>query len=161
KAGIPRQFGFLSLDIDSFDFDILATLLCNYRPALICAEINEKIPPPLRFRVQYDPDFIYSGDHFYGMSLASLYDLSQHHDYQLLELCFNNAILIAAEQRPSDWPPKSPDAAYAEGFLNHPPLDYNQNLAALQRLAPETGLAFLQAHFAAYRGRYRAGTSPV
>ncbi|HCF29514.1 MAG TPA: hypothetical protein DEV81_20445 [Cyanobacteria bacterium UBA11049] len=42
---VPREFGVLSLDIDSYDRDVLAQILNSYRPSLICVEINEKIPP--------------------------------------------------------------------------------------------------------------------
>lgn len=41
----PREFSFLSFDIDSYDFFVLEQLLSEFRPLLICVEINEKIPP--------------------------------------------------------------------------------------------------------------------
>jgi len=43
--GVNNNFGILSIDIDSYDYFILESLLCSYRPSIICAEINEKIPP--------------------------------------------------------------------------------------------------------------------
>jgi hypothetical protein len=153
---IPQHFGFLSLDIDSFDYEVLAALLQSYRPTLICAEINEKIPPPLRFWVPYRPEHVYTGDHFYGMSLQALADLATVHDYQLVGLCFNNAFLIAREH--NTLPVQSPTQAYAEGYLaGHIPA-YNRNLHLLQSLDPEAALAYLNAHFAAYAGLYIAKT---
>ncbi|HEY9843736.1 MAG TPA: hypothetical protein V6D23_24910, partial [Candidatus Obscuribacterales bacterium] len=145
----------LSLDIDSFDYDVLAALLQAYRPTMICAEINEKIPPPIRFRVPYRDDHFYTGDHFYGMSLSSLADLAQLHNYDLIQLCFNNVLLVAREH--NRYAVQTPAEAYAAGYLSTEIPEYNQNMAPLQSMSPEEGLAFLNEHFAAYAGRYEAG----
>jgi len=53
---VPREFGVLSLDIDGYDHFVLDRLLEAFRPGLICAEINEAIPPPVKFSVTSDPD---------------------------------------------------------------------------------------------------------
>jgi hypothetical protein len=63
-AEAPKDFSFLSLDIDGYGYFILDKILGEYRPALICAEINEKIPPPLEFTVLYDSDYFWDGTHF-------------------------------------------------------------------------------------------------
>ncbi len=44
SANVPRDFGLLSIDIDSFDFDILKGM-DQYRPAVIIIEIDSSIPP--------------------------------------------------------------------------------------------------------------------
>ena len=49
----PENFDFLSLDIDGYDFFVLEQILERYRPRLICTEINEKIPPPIKFTVKW------------------------------------------------------------------------------------------------------------
>ena len=54
---IGKEFGYLNLDIDSFDYEVLESiLLAGYRPAVASIEINEIIPPPIflckTFRVQ-------------------------------------------------------------------------------------------------------------
>jgi hypothetical protein len=48
----PKRFGFLSLDIDGYDHFVLDKILSAYRPDLICTEINERIPPPIKFAVK-------------------------------------------------------------------------------------------------------------
>jgi hypothetical protein len=53
--GIEREFGVLSVDIDSYDYWVLDAVLARYRPGIVVTEINEKIPPPIRFSVSYDP----------------------------------------------------------------------------------------------------------
>ncbi|MFA6918687.1 MAG: hypothetical protein WC244_01050 [Patescibacteria group bacterium] len=45
----PKDFAFLSFDIDSYDYFVLEKLLSEFRPRLICTEINENIPPPYKF----------------------------------------------------------------------------------------------------------------
>ena len=46
---------FLNIDIDSYDLEVLVTILENsYKPDIVSIEINEKIPPPIYFKVTYD-----------------------------------------------------------------------------------------------------------
>jgi len=66
--------------------------LSSFRPRLIVTEINEKIPPPIRFVVKYDPAFKLR-HHFYGYSIAALGDLCARHDYGILRLEYNNAFI--------------------------------------------------------------------
>ena len=47
------------------------------RPALVCTEFNEKIPPPIKFAVRFDPAHRYGVDHFFGYSLAMLAGLAE------------------------------------------------------------------------------------
>lgn len=147
QAQIPKDFAFLSLDIDSFDYDVLNTLLSEYRPTIICAEINEKFPPPIFFKVNFRPEHTYSGDHFYGMSLSALSELAQRHDYQVVELCFNNLFLIAKES--NRWPVLDAEEAYKNYRLGPKPL-WNHNVAELLTLEPQAALKFIGQLFADY-----------
>jgi hypothetical protein len=54
---IEKNFGVLCLDIDGNDYWVLDAILTNFRPGLVVTEINENIPPPLRFVVKFDPGF--------------------------------------------------------------------------------------------------------
>jgi hypothetical protein len=110
---IEKDFGVLSKDIDGNDFWVLDAILAEYRPRLIVSEYNEKIPPPLRFVVNYDPHFRLR-HHFYGYSIAKLEDLLAKHDYVLLEVEYNNVFLA-----PRETPGAvgiSTEQAYAEGY---------------------------------------------
>src|ERR1700682_3204417 len=53
----PADFAVLSLDLDGNVYGVWRGILSVFRPQLIVTEINEKIPPPIRFVVKYDPDF--------------------------------------------------------------------------------------------------------
>lgn len=155
-AEAPREFGFLNLDIDSFDHYVLEKLLTAYRPSLICAEINEKLPPPIRFSVKWDPAHHWAQDHFYGQSLSLLEDLGRKNGYALVGLEYNNAFLIPRELNPV--PMMSAADAYRTGYLDRPDrlqrLPWNKDMEALQGMDAEAAKAFVREKFQAYEGKY-------
>ncbi|MBC7931734.1 MAG: hypothetical protein H7Z38_14335 [Rubrivivax sp.] len=152
---IPREFGVLSLDIDSYDYWVLDALLEAFRPRLVVTEINEKIPPPVKFVVGYDPDFRLQ-HHFFGYSIASLEDLCERHGYALIALEYNNAFLAPRELRGV----RALDAAaaYRNGYLERPDrrerFPNNSDMEALHSLAPAEAVAFLNRFFARHEGKY-------
>jgi hypothetical protein len=152
----PREFGFLNLDIDGYDHYVLERLLTAYRPSLICAEINEKIPPPIRFTVKWDPGHRWNQDHFFGQSLSILDDLGRREGYALVGLEYNNAFLIPRELNPV--PMMSASEAYRQGYAERQDrlqrLPWNRDMEPLQKMASADGIAFLRERFSAYEGRY-------
>jgi hypothetical protein len=44
---VPYVFDILKIDIDGYDLEVLRVILQKYKPKIIIAEINEKIPPPI------------------------------------------------------------------------------------------------------------------
>ena len=155
-SGAPRDLGVLSLDIDGYDHFVLARLLEHYRPGLICAEINESIPPPVKFSVTYRPGHAWAKDHFYGQSLAMLDLLRARHGYALVQVEYNNAFMLPAECSPV--PSRSVADAYREGYLARPDrltrLPWNREMEFLQALSPADVVRALHARFARYAGRY-------
>ena len=154
--GVPEEFGFLSLDIDGYDHFVLDKLLSAYRPALICAEINEKIPPPLNFTVKWHPDHKWTYDHFYGQSLTALEGLGERHGYVLAALEYNNAFLV---RKAGNVLPVLPAAeAFRKGYLDRPDrlerLPWNRDMEPLIGMPVEEAKAFLHAHFKRYEGKY-------
>ncbi len=152
---LAAEFGVLSLDIDSYDYWVLDALLTHFRPRLIVTEINEKIPPPIKFVVKYDPDFQLR-HHFYGYSIESLAELCARHRYALIELEYNNAFLAPLEIAPA--PPLSAAQAYRRGYLErtdrHDKFWLNRDMEALHTLAPAAGVAFLKRFFSQHEGKY-------
>ena len=153
---IPRDFAFLSLDIDGYDHFVLAALLVSYRPLLMCVEFNEAIPPPVKFTVTFHPDHAWALDHFYGQSIAMLAALARRHAYALVEVHYNNAFLVPAER--SVLPDLAPEEAYRRGYLEREDrqrrLPWNREMEPLQTLPPAEVVAALHRRFAAYQGRY-------
>lgn len=156
---IPEKFSVLSLDIDSYDYWVLDALLQSFRPYLIVTEINEKIPPPIRFVVKYDPGF-QPAHHFFGHSIQSLADLSAKYGYAIIGLEYNNAFLVPAEL-PGIRPLNAAEA-YQQGYLEradrHEKFHRNYDMEILHSLGPAAGVRYIEQYFAAQRGRYEVSS---
>ncbi|HKP96335.1 MAG TPA: hypothetical protein VJ385_11325 [Fibrobacteria bacterium] len=152
----PKELGFLNLDIDSYDHYVLEKLLTAYRPSLICAEINEKIPPPVRFTVKWNPDHAWTQDHFFGQSLSILEDLGKRQGYALVGLEYNNAFLIPRELNPV--PVMAAAEAYRQGYADRPDrlqrLPWNKDMEPLLKMPSADAIAFIREKFKPYEGRY-------
>lgn len=152
---IEKDFGVLCLDIDGNDYWILDSILTNFRPGLVITEINENIPPPLRFVVKFDPDFQLRY-HFYGYSIAALEDLCYSHGYGILKLEYNNAFLAPREFTDAQF--LDAKSAYREGYLDRPErkerFASNLDKEALHSLSPEEGIEFLHRFYAGDVGNY-------
>jgi len=157
EHSVPRDFGVLSLDIDSYDYWVLDAVLGSFRPRVVVAEINEKIPPPVRFRVGYDPDFRLQ-HHFFGYSIASLEELCARHDYALLALEYNNAFVAPRELLNGRLDTLDAETAYRQGYFERPDrrerFPRNHDMEALHTLTPADAVAFLKKFFARHEGKY-------
>lgn len=156
-GGVPQDFGFLTLDIDSYDYFVLERVLQAFRPVLICAEINEKVPPPIKFAVTFDP----SGScdhagHFYGQSLSILAELASGHGYRLGGLEYNNAFFVRSDAGPG--PELSVEEAYERGYRGRPDrlerLPWNRELEPLLALPPEEAVEFVRRLFREHEGEF-------
>lgn len=159
---VRRGFDLLSLDIDSYDYWVLDRVLEAFRPRLVVTEINEKIPPPIRFIVRFDPGFRLQ-HHFFGYSIASLADLCARRSYALIALEYNNAFLAPLELdgvRPLNF-----TEAYRRGYLErtdrHERFHRNLDMEALHTLSPEEGVAFIRRFFARHEGKFDLSLAPV
>jgi hypothetical protein len=146
---MPEKFGFLNLDIDGYDYFVLEQLLREFRPSLICVEINEKIPPPVKFTVKWDPNYFWTSGNFYGQSISQLYTLCPLFGYSLVELYYNNAFLVPSEIKL--FPNLTPEEAYQKGYRNQPDrlerFPWNANLEPLLSLPPEAAVDFINRYF--------------
>ncbi len=154
-AEVPKRFGFLNLDIDGYDYYVLHELLAEFRPSIICAEINEKIPPPLRFTVKFDPRYTWDGSHFYGQSICQLDRLCERYDYRFVQLEYNNAFIMPTEITDRGL---TAAEAYVSGYVQrtdrHERMPYNADMEVLQHLDPDAAVTFLHAAFAKHQGLY-------
>jgi hypothetical protein len=158
-SGIERNFGVLCLDIDGNDYWVLDAILSSFRPGLVVTEINENIPPPLRFVMKFDPDFQLRY-HFYGYSIAALEDLCEKHDYGILALEYNNAFLAPREIGVARF--RDAATAYREGYFERPDrkerFACNSDMEILHSLNPQEGLRFLREFYASDAGNYYLAT---
>jgi len=154
---VPREPTFMNFDIDSYDYFVLQKIFEDYRPNLICVEINEKIPPPLKFAVLYNPDHNYTGDHFYGMSISALGDLCVKYSYDIICLNYINTFIIPHEKN-LHFLPISPEKAYNSGYRERKDrkekFPWNSNMEELLNMNPEEALNFVNKFFSNYGDRY-------
>lgn len=153
-----KDFGILSLDIDGYDYWVLDAVLSEFRPRLIVSEYNEKIPPPIKFAVNFIPDFELR-HHFFGYSLSKLEELLAKHRYVLLEIEYNNVFLAPAELNGAK--PVDVEKAYREGYVDRADrrekFRANENMEDLLKMKPEDGIEFLKRFYAEHEGKYEIG----
>lgn len=152
---IEKNFSVLSLDIDGNDYWVLRAILSHFRPRLIVTEINEKIPPPIRFIVKYNPAFTLR-HHFFGFSIASLEDLCAEFDYSIVALEYNNAFLAANEL--AGVKAVTAETAYREGYRDRPErkklFATNNDVEIIHSLSPEEGILFLEQFYEKFPAEY-------
>jgi hypothetical protein len=80
----------ISLDLDGNDYYFVEELLkSRFSPKLFMVEYNSKFMPPIRWKIQYDPQHRWGGDDYFGASLMEFADLFEEHGYFLA--CCNSA----------------------------------------------------------------------
>ena len=157
KAGLcPRDFGFLSLDIDSYDYFVLDQILSEFRPRVICVEINETVPPPLKFTVTFSRDHKWEGNHFQGQSICKCYELCVRYRYDIVELNYNNLFLVPAELNTCG--ALTPEIAYDTGYRlkadRRQKFPWNADMDELLDMSRAEAIEFLRSKFVTYLGRY-------
>jgi hypothetical protein len=157
EANHVHNCSLLNLDIDGYDHFVLDAILgSSYRPTLICAEINEKIPPPLKFTVNYSPHYRWNVDHFFGQSISQLYELCLKYRYDLVDLHYNNAFLIPHEL--NTLPALTPEQAYDRGYKYKrdrvSKFRYNHDMDPVLAMSPEDAKRFINEAFSKYKGQY-------
>ena len=139
KMNVPSRILLLDLDIDSYDYFVLEAFLKRYRPAIVLTEINEIIPPPIKFKVLPSYCNEWQGGHFFGYSLACIDELLTQFPYKLYGLHYNNAILVSNEYWSGHSIPVKD--AYAAGYWNKPnrrkKFHYNNHLEHFREMTPQ------------------------
>jgi hypothetical protein len=159
---IEKDFSVLSLDIDGNDYWVLRATLSQFRPRLIVTEINEKIPPPIRFIVKYNPAFTLR-HHFFGFSIASLEDLCAEFDYSIVALEYNNAFLAANEL--AGVKAVEGETVYRQGYRDRPERKTlfapNNDMEIIHSLSPEEAVMFLERFYEKFSGEYYLGLRKI
>ena len=152
----PREFEFLSLDIDSFDYEVLDAILSFFRPKLICCEINEVMPPPLAFRVKHSEDQKWEGGCFQGQSIAMCARLASKYRYSIGELYYNNLFLVPAESLPGEG--LSVEEAYQAGYMKKSDrlkkFPWNRRFESIHGMSDSDKLKFFEREFQLFQGRF-------
>ena len=144
---IGKEFGYLNLDIDSFDYEVLESiLLAGYRPAVASIEINEIIPPPIFFYAKHSEySSEYMVDYFFGCSLTAVYHLLEKFDYNLSHIYGNYAFFLHRDH--FDQPKMQVNVAYNKGYVQMKnrvlKYSYNQKVDFLIKEDPDQACKFL------------------
>ena len=144
---IGKEFGYLNLDIDSFDYEVLESILsAGYRPVIASIEINEIIPPPIFYYAkhsEYKSEFLV--DYFFGCSLTAANYLMEKFDYNLSHIHGNNAFFIHSDH--FDTPKMQVNVAYNKGYVQMKNRElkysYNQRVDFLIKENPHQVCKFL------------------
>lgn len=158
-CGVAEDFTLLNLDIDSYDLHVIdAMFQAGYLPKVISMEINEKIPPPVWFSVDYDETHVWSGDDFFGCSLAAASSVVKGRGYVLHSLEYNNALFVRAELAQGRFAGMSDKEAYDRGYRNRPDRKelffWNSHVEHLLDLPPHEVQQALREKFKSYDGKY-------
>ncbi len=87
KAGAPKDFDLLSIDIDGMDYWVLDTME-EFRPKIICIEYNQSIP----FDVSYIQEKSFLIKH--GSSAKAISELGTRKGYTVVAITASNLILL-------------------------------------------------------------------
>lgn len=74
RMALNADTDFLSLDTDGNDIHFIRVLLRIISPKLLCVKYNAKFPPPTRLEMEYQPDYTWQGNDYFGASLQSWVD---------------------------------------------------------------------------------------
>lgn len=116
---VPQDFGYLNIDIDSYDLAVLRAMLdAGFKPSIISMEINENFGPEFYFEVTWNENHSWNGDHFFGCSLAAAMSTLSGYGYVLVKMEYNNAIFVGLKDSSRFELPSDLKQAYLEGYLN-------------------------------------------
>jgi hypothetical protein len=90
KFSIPADFDFLTIDIDGNDYHVWNAIV-KYRPKIVMIEFNPSIPPEIKFVQPADSSVSQ------GSSLASIVELGNAKDYELVAVLGVNAFFVTKE----------------------------------------------------------------
>jgi hypothetical protein len=92
---VPIEFDYLKSGMGGYDLEVLRVILSKYKPAIICAEINEKIPPPIAFEVKYKPSYVWDYSHCFGFSIAAGERVFSQYGYTIVDMYeYDNIIVV-------------------------------------------------------------------
>ena len=84
-----KKVDVLSIDLDGNDIYILEEILRkDISPSLIIAEYNAKFPPPILWKMKYDPNHVWPGDDYFGASLSEFSRVLGKYSYKIV--CCNS-----------------------------------------------------------------------
>lgn len=81
---VPKDFDLLSLDIDGVDYYVLKEILSVYKPRVIISEFNSELPKDWSVSIEYDEDFKFAANIYYGYSFRAGLKLAEFFGYRVV-----------------------------------------------------------------------------
>ncbi len=97
EYNVPREFDFMSIDIDGNDWYIWKEISKYVRPRVVCIEYNGEFLPDDDRLIVYDPEFKWDlKSKYFGASLKAVYTLGRELGYNFVccNMTGNNAFFI-------------------------------------------------------------------
>jgi hypothetical protein len=164
KVSLEKSIFLADIDIDGYDFFVAQSLISKIKPLFLSVEINEKIPPPVKFTLLYDKNYDGPKEHFYGASISKMYELIEY-GYDMVQLFFNTLIFIDRERNPyysdkdkfSLYKPKTAEELYKKQYLDIglQEIWYNANVKHwLNNENVQETVEHINKHYSNYSGKY-------
>jgi len=93
KYNVPKEFDFLSIDMDGQDFHVWNKLE-NYSPRVVSIEMNYCIEPGKDKVMPLDDNWIWKGNEMHGSSVTALKNLGNKKGYALVATCMSDVIFV-------------------------------------------------------------------
>lgn len=99
KYNVPKEFDFLSIDIDGNDYWVLrAILLAGYKPRVIENEFNGCIENDKCIAIENNPSHIWNNNDYYGASFLAFKKIMEHFGYVLIhQIATTNQIFVLGD----------------------------------------------------------------
>lgn len=95
---VPYGFDLLSIDIDSFDLDIMEKVVPAYHPRVICTEYNGTLDPGGSIKLKYEPGYTWDQTNKYGYSFGAGVKFCNKYGYKIIHNQKNqNLFLVRAD----------------------------------------------------------------
>jgi hypothetical protein len=99
KYNVPKEFEFLSIDIDGNDYWVLKSILKFYKPKLFVVETNQLLPLDKPLSITYDPDRMWEYESsYFGANVTAFNHIAEQNDYVLICTVDQNAFFLRKDQ---------------------------------------------------------------
>ncbi len=85
EGNVPARPYLLTIDIDGNDYYVWKAIT-HYRPVFVCVEYNASYGADSDFVIEYDPDFMWQKDDYFGAAIKPFVALGKDKGYELIHV---------------------------------------------------------------------------
>ncbi len=98
QAGVPEQPYLLTIDIDGNDYYVWKAIT-HYHPIFVCVEYNASYGPDSNFIIDYDPEFMWKKDDYFGAAITPFVQLAREKGYELIHVTSGGDNLFFVDEK--------------------------------------------------------------